>query len=153
MSEDRSVTMLLSIGLFTLGLLIGTLVAMSAHSLAQGVLASLFALFGGSLLGLLQKVPIHDQFKVAAGILAISVGTLIGLYSGIYVNEHQLLTPVDARIVARRTGSSAPLEANKYLRSTVLSKANAIDQQYRNGGFTDKQAYDELRKILTEEHD
>jgi ABC-type transport system involved in multi-copper enzyme maturation permease subunit len=63
MSEDRSVTVLLSVGLFTLGLLIGTLVAMSAHSLAQGVLASLFALFGGSLLGLLQKVPVQDQCK------------------------------------------------------------------------------------------
>jgi hypothetical protein len=69
------------------------------------------------------------------------------------VNEHQLLTPVDARNAARHADSSTPLEANKYLRSTVLPKANAIDQQYRNGGYTDKQAHEELRKILIEEHD
>jgi hypothetical protein len=76
MSTDRSVIAALTTGLFTLGALVGTLVAMSATSLAQGVIAALFALFGGSLLALFQKLAVPEQIKVAAGILAISLGTL-----------------------------------------------------------------------------
>src|ERR1019366_7460671 len=97
MSSDRSILVVLSAGLLALGVLVGTLLAMSAQSLAQSVIAALFALFGGSLLAFLEKLAPANQIKVAAGVFAISLGTLGGLYSGLYVNEHQLLTPVVVR--------------------------------------------------------
>jgi hypothetical protein len=145
MSSNRSVTLVLSAGLLALGLLIGTLTAMSGHSLAQSVIAALFALFGGSLLGFLDKVPIHNQIKVSAGVLAISTGTMIGIYSGLYVNEHELLTPLSARHLA------AGADRNKYLRSAVIDEAKAIDQQYRNELLPAKEAYEKLRALVNQE--
>lgn len=77
MSEQRSIVVTLASALFTLGLLVGTLLAMSAQSLGQTVLAALFALFGGSLLALLEKLKPGDQVKVSAGVLAISVASCL----------------------------------------------------------------------------
>jgi hypothetical protein len=120
---------------------------MSAHSLAEAVIAALFALFGGSLLAFLQKVPSKDQLTVSAGVLAVSVGTMVGLYSGLYVNEHELLTPPSARVRATSEGSKAA-EVSKYLREDIMSPANAIDQQYRSGQITMNEAYEQLRSIV-----
>lgn len=142
-NNNKRITVVLSMGMLALGIVVGTLVAMSATSLAQGVLAALFALFGGSLLGFLKQVRVEDQLKVAAGVLAIAVGTLIGIYSGIYVNEYKLLTPPQLRASEQDT---------KYLRAAELSRANAIDQQYRNHQLQAEEAYAQLRKLIEEAH-
>jgi hypothetical protein len=155
MNNNGTIVATLSAGLFALGLLVGTLMAMSEHSLAQGVIAALFALFGGTLIGFLSKLSPADQFKAAAGILAISIGTLIGVYSGIVVNQYEILTPASRRTVpiatAGPSGSTATARAaepNKYLRAEVLSEVNAIDQQRRNG-MACEEAYAKLRDAIT----
>ena len=146
------VTIPLSLGLLSLGILIGTLLAMSAQSLAKSVIAALFALFGGSLLTFLQKVPIQDQFKASVGILAISVGTMIGIYSGLYVNEYRLLSPpaLRPRVASNSKVELAPLEPKySYLRASDLDDLEAIDQKYRTQAITAKDAYEQLRSHIT----
>lgn len=146
MNEERSSAAYLALAFLALGVLIGTLVAMSAQSLAQTVVAALFALFGGSLLVMLEKLGVRNQVKAALAILAISVGTLSGLYVGLYVNEHQLLTPQTLR-AATGDGLAQTRLANKYLRENVIAEADAIDSKYRNG-MPAKEAYEQLRALL-----
>jgi hypothetical protein len=143
----------LGAGLLALGILIGTLLAMSAQSLAKSVIAALFALFGGSLLAFLQKVPIHDQFKASIGVFGISIGCLIGIYSGLYVNEHQLLTPVSNRASTNSKQASASDCDPKYLRANVMSQSNSIDQQYRTNQITGDRAYQELHALVVDRHE
>jgi hypothetical protein len=81
-----------------MGMLIGSLLALSAQSLSKSVIAAMFAFFGGSLLAFLQKLSIIDQIKASGGLGAIALGTIFGVYSGLYVNEHQLLTPQEQRV-------------------------------------------------------
>ena len=71
---DKTIIATLSCALFFMGLLVGTLLALSAESVAQALIAALFALFGGSLLAFLRHVSLIDQLKTSAGVLAISVG-------------------------------------------------------------------------------
>jgi hypothetical protein len=105
-SDDRSAAALLAIAFLATGLLIGTSVAFSDEKLTQGLLAAIFALFGGSLLALLQKLSVVDQIKAAVALCAISLGTLLGIYSGLYVNEFQLLTPMTERLSGRNVHQS-----------------------------------------------
>lgn len=131
---------ILALAFLFLGLIVGTLVAMSETSIVQSVLAALFALFGGSLLVMLEKLSEVNQTKAALGILTISVGTLGGVYSGLYVNEHQILTPSELRFLSS--------DRHKYLRENVVSRIKAIDQQYRNGMLPAEEAYERLQVIL-----
>jgi len=112
---------------------------MSAQSLSQTVLAAIFALFGGSLLAFFEKLSVNGQTKASVGLLAISLGALVGVYSGVYINEHQLLTPLPLRTKS---------EPTKYLRENVLTDINAIDSKYRTGILTAKEAYEQLHAAL-----
>jgi hypothetical protein len=147
----RIITAIIGVGFLALGLLIGTLLAMSATSLAQSVIAALFALFGGSLLTFLDKVTVNNQIKAAAGLFAVSIGTLIGIYSGVYVNEHRLLSPLALRSLPSATTESKALQTEKYLylRSSVIKDATAIDQKYRNKMLTAEEAYEKLRSTIS----
>jgi hypothetical protein len=139
---DKTIIATLSCALFFMGLLVGTLLALSAESVAQALIAALFALFGGSLLAFLRHVSLIDQLKTSAGVLAISVGTLGGVYSGIYVNQHQLLTPTALQ-------ASRPSDVvNTYLRGYVMPTSAAIDTQYRNKELTAEQAYQRLHELV-----
>jgi hypothetical protein len=75
---------------------------------------------------------------------------LAGLYSGVFVTEHQLLSPDRERgaaVQARaRPEAIGPREQNTYLRSAELrSEADAIDLQLRQGaGITHREAYERL---------
>jgi len=154
MSDHRSVIATLSVGLFALGVLVGTLVALSAQSLAQAVIALLFAMFGGSLLALFQKLAVPEQIKVAAGILAISLGTLAGVYSGIFVTEHQILTPTSRRFTQQLDdgkGKTTKGQTYLYLRENSLNKVNEIDQKYRTKLLSPEEAYEQLHSALTED--
>jgi hypothetical protein len=135
------------LGFLALGLLVGTLLAMSAQSLAQAVIAALFALFGGSIIVLLEKMNEQNQVRASIGMLGISVGALVGVYSGLYVNDHELLTPPHLRAVAGRDAAKVQ-EVRKYLRENVLDETRAIDTQYRNGMISTKEAYERLKTLL-----
>lgn len=142
---DKIIIATLSCALFFMGLLVGTLVALSAEALVQALIAALFALFGGSLLALLKNVSAIDQLKTSAGVLAISIGTLVGLYSGLYINQHQVLTPTALR-------ASRPTDVvNTYLRANVIPEATAIETQYQNKELTAEQAYGRLHELIIEQ--
>jgi len=147
MSGKRTAVIWIGLGLFALGTLIGSLVALSAQSLAQAVIAAMFALFGGSLLVFMEKLSEQNQAKAAIGIFAISLGTLCGVYSGLYVNEYQLLTPPAQRFT-RAQSTQATVEVRKYLKENILPKANEIDVKYRNGLLTPQDAYDQIRILV-----
>jgi hypothetical protein len=142
--EYRASIVALVIGFGSLGLLIGTLLAMSAEPLAHGVIAAMFALFGGSLLSFLKRFESKDQIKTGFGVAAISIGTLIGVYSGLYITEHQLFTPQNLRVTSASMKESVP----KYLRDFQMTRAETIDAQYRNNHITIQQAYDQLRQVI-----
>jgi len=144
--NDRTCILTSGTGFLALGLVVGTLVAMSAQSLGQVLLAALFALFGGSLLVLFDKFTIPTQLKVTTAILGISIGTLGGVYSGLYVSEHQLLTPPNLRFQVKSATPSD--ESRKYLRENTLSDIRAIDTKYRAGLLTPEHAYEQIYALL-----
>jgi hypothetical protein len=127
-----------------LGFFVGNLVAMSAQSIAQSLIAALFALFGGSFLVLIEKLSESNQRKLAVGLFSISIGGLAGTYAGLYINEHRLFTPADIRAASSKPGEPP----QKYLRSEVLATATAIDQKLRNGQIGGKEAYDQLLEAV-----
>jgi hypothetical protein len=89
--------MWLCVGSASIGLLVGTLVGMSSDHLAKVALGLIFGLLGSSVIAFLQKVRLEDRALAGGMLLAISCGSLAGLYSGIFVSEYQLLTPTAHR--------------------------------------------------------
>jgi hypothetical protein len=65
----------------------------SSDHLAKVALGLIFGLLGSSVIAFLQKVRLEDRALAGGMLLAISCGSLAGLYSGIFVSEYQLLTP------------------------------------------------------------
>lgn len=118
---------------------------MSATSLVQTVITALFALMGGSLIGFLQKLSVENQFKASLGVLGISIGALVGVYSGVYVTQYQLLTPKNLRL-SGDSPHKGPLPV-LYLRSSQLTDAAAIEEQYRNRQLSPTDAYAELSAV------
>ncbi len=152
MIKKRTTLLLLASGFLFLGGVVGTLLAMSAQSLVQAVIAGLFALFGGSILALLEKLPEEGQGKAALSLLAISVGTLLGVYSGLYVNERQLLTPENLRLSkAKLPAGATPTAVPRYLRENFQDARTSIDMKYRNKFLSAEDAYDSLRKLTDEQ--
>ena len=150
-THTLALTSAFAFGFLFLGFLIGTLVAMSAQSLSNGVIAAVFALTGGSLLALLKTLSDADQLKAAAGIGGISLGAILGVYSGLYVNDHRLLSPkAQLANVQQQAGqqviNTTSQEGGKYLRSVNLTRVNEIDQEYRTGVLQLDQAYEQLRE-------
>jgi len=125
-----------------LGFLAGQLVALSAASLAESLLGLLFAFGGGSAIALLKKLDGADRILACKGIFLLSAGCLAGIYGGIYVSQHQLLTP-DRAVAAARIKSGAVT----YLRENLTSAALAVDQRKANGDLTAAQAVEELVNI------
>jgi hypothetical protein len=108
-SQNKTSMILFTLAFLAVGMLSGTLLGFSDEKLAQGFLAALFTLFGGSLIALLRKLTVVDQIKAAGGLGAIAAGTLIGVYSSIYVNEYQLLTPPELRHPQHVLEASSPV--------------------------------------------
>ena len=83
---------------------------------------------------------------IAASTFGLSVGALLGTYSGVYVNEHRLLSPV---IEKAKNDQRIEKTSEKYLRENLLELATQIDVKRRTNLLTAEQAYDELAKICT----
>ena len=111
-----------------LGFVIGNLVGLSAESTLSVVLPLLFAFGGGSAVAFLHKLPPSERRLAAAAVVTLSLSCLIGVYTGIVVSEHQLLSPSiddsdDRTAVADR----------KYLRRIDIEEVQRIDQAYKTG--------------------
>ena len=145
--EIRPPSLLFGMAFGCLGLLVGTLLAFSSQSVVQAVVAALFAFFGGSILAVLGNKTRAEQQAVALGTLVLSVGALVGVYSGILVNEHQLLTPANLRVAKATVVGVAASTPKKYIRAISLQMVTEIDQKLRTGFLTPEQAYDQLYKV------
>ena len=100
----------------------------------------------GSAIGFLHKVDEASR-KIAFGaIFTLSAGCLAGVYLGIAVSEHQLLSPLP-----NRTQERAEIVDSKYLRSYLTSEADQIDQLYASGALDAKLAYERLYALIKAE--
>lgn len=65
------------------------------------------------------------------------------MYSGVYVNEHRLLSPIASRAATTITSEAS----QKYLRENMLQAAIDIDVKRRTNIITAEEAYNELAKV------
>ena len=126
----------LTLAFCALGVLVGTLLSFSAQSLAQAVLAAVFAFFGGSILQILATRTRPFQVAAALATLSLSLGTLFGIYSGVYVNEHQLLSPANRVKTGTIVGQAETADNRKYLRENLL-------------GLTQKKLYIQQQNVVS----
>lgn len=132
----------------SLGFLIGSLIGLSAESTLGVVLPLLFAFGGGSAVTFLHKLEPVDRKLAGAAVTALSLFCLAGVYSGIFVSEHQLLSPS-----ADQDAELGSIEARKYLRSVDARLVDVIDQRYKGRELTAAEAYEALYQLASEAAD
>ena len=148
------------------GFLVGNLMGMSASSTVPSFLGLLFALFGGSLIVFLHKLTSEDRVVAGKLVFALSLTCLLGVYTGLFVNERELLTPKERRFLpvaahvgtfgtsctdrehatAQESGTGDRVQ-NKYLAAGTLSKIDQIDVEKRFAGLSAEDAYQQLRAL------
>ncbi len=128
-----------------LGLLIGLLIGMSANGAVAIVIPLLFTFAGGSAIAYFSRQSAEVIRQANRSITALSLGCLVGVFSGIIITENQLLTFNSA---APRRAARESVEATKYLRAGEIERAKAIDALVRTGRLTKEAAYDELKPLL-----
>ena len=129
-----------------LGFLIGNLVGLSAESTLAVLIPLLFTFAGGSAVAFLPKLDVESRRLAAAAVIALSLSCMAGVYSGIFVSEHQLLSPSSTRASSSSTRSIAE---NKYLKSINMRDVDAIHQQFRTNRLTAEQAYNQLHELVS----
>jgi hypothetical protein len=127
-----------------LGFLIGNLVGLSAESTLAVIIPLLFSFGGGSAVAFLPKLALPDRQQAAAAVIALSIACLAGAYFGIFISEHQLLSP--ASLSVKRQSSIGEM---KYLRAFDMRDVDTIDQQYRTHVFGAEKAYELLHKLVS----
>ena len=130
--------MWLIVGFSALGLLLGNLVGMTSESVVGQLVGLLFVFVGGSVFALLRKLNDNDRGLAGKLLMGVSLGTLIGVYAGIAVNEFRLLSP--RTIAAIERGESV----NKYVRSGSLQASGGIDIKRAKGLLTIDDAYAQM---------
>ena len=114
-------------GFVALGYLTGTLVGMSASPVTGALVGLLFAFAGGSGVAFFKTLTPEERVSAGQGIMALSLGCLLGVYSGIVVSEFRLLSPRGTQpgltaqqpTAARQptTGVSQPTQLNQPIQS------------------------------------
>lgn len=132
----HTVAMLLVVGFFTLGLLVGALTGMTAESVVSQVIGLLFTVIGGSILVTLKKLSV-DERRTAGGLLtALCLGTLIGATSGILAVQYRWLSPKVVSTSKTNTNESKPTPPD--VSSPVASSGNTTSPKIVPPGPTDK---------------
>jgi len=164
------------LGFLFLGITTGFIVGISGSSAVEAIVAALFALVGSSSVAFVVKL--NPRLRELAGflILVVSLGVIVGLLTGIYIDRHQLLGPkirltkledVIARVahdeIIKRQKEGKPIsiqdlsklltvagnsKTNPYLNSQNSELINSIIQQEAAGVLTQDQAFHELKEAL-----
>jgi len=135
-------------GFGALGLLIGSLVALTAESVVSSTLSLLFTFVGGSIIVVLHKLGPDDRKLAGASIFAMSACCLIALYLGIFTTQYRLLSP---RVSLARSGTK---EVDfHYLRSAKQERANQIDTMRQQKQITPDDAYEQMYRLALETAD
>jgi hypothetical protein len=138
-----------------LGLLVGNVSGLSDAAVTLPLIAALFAFVGGSAIAFLKDVPDAQRGSAALAITGLAIGCLLGVYLGILVREHQLLTPQARRFIATPSEQNAPVTQSgvtRYLRSSDVQRLGTIDAARRRGALTAQEAYDSLYNLIREEN-
>lgn len=117
-----------------LGIVVGTLAAFTATSVVSSLLPLFFVFAGGSAIAFAGQLDRTTLNRACTAIAGLSLGCLLGVYSGAWVSAHKLLTPPDARAAAIASGSN-------YVRSFSVDEADLIDNQRRSGAMSADEAY------------
>jgi hypothetical protein len=170
-------TMWISLGFFTMGLLVGNLAGLSATSVVSQIIGLFFALAGGSVIAFLKGLEKEEQKMAGQAMLSASAGALLGIYVGVLVVQFRLLSPSYARVPvsmpavlpaqggnrppsSRSPDAQRPVSAPQapvaqggpYLRGSTLvgivENSNAIHTMYLRGGYSAKEAYEKTYELI-----
>jgi hypothetical protein len=130
----------MSISFVLTGLLIGSLVALSATSLAGVLVSLLFTFLGGSVIALFSKMTGEALHQATLAIGCLSGGALAGLFLCLFLTEYRLLTP--------HRFENLPIEQKKVLRSAQADAVRFVINQYRNRTLTCEAALAELEEKM-----
>lgn len=161
------------IAFLSLGFVVGNVVGMSASPIANTLVGLLFAFAGGSAVAFLRKLDETSRLQACQMITAASIGCLAGLYAGILVCEHRLLSP---RSQSTTNGPSLPtpppgplptgdnpnaapgthhgqvyeqpVASKEYLHTGVQSAVKSADLRYRTGQISLPEACIELAQAV-----
>jgi hypothetical protein len=130
-----------------LGFLIGNLVGLSSENTVAIIIPLLFTFGGGSAIAFLHKLDVGSRRMAATSVIALSLSCLLGVYSGIIVCEHQLLTPKANRtsILAERP----TVDSRKLVKDLNVSAVQAINIKYRTGDLSAEDAYNQLYELVS----
>lgn len=152
--------------MLALGLLIGLLVGLAGNEVVNGVLGALFVFVGGTAAGL-EAYLRNTKIKASLSILALSLGCIVGLVSGILAIEYRFFSPSNAETAFQESilralrddevSISTAVEAYKTfaeierspLRSLELSEIERIHEMYIGDTLSAEQAYARLHETLT----
>jgi hypothetical protein len=134
---------MLIIAFTTLGFLIGNLIGLSAESTLVTVLPLLFAFGGGAAIAFLHKLKQGERRNASVAITALSLSCLIGVYTGIYITEHQIISTSEVK-----QARLSSIESRKYLRSININSVEQIDSKLKTGELSIKQAYEALYNLI-----
>jgi len=152
--------MWITLGFLALGFLIGNLVGMTATSVVTSLLGLLFAFAGGSVITVMHRLNAVDRNVAGKALAALSLACVVGIYSGVYVCEHRLLSPPPKPGVSNTTdhaaspvanSENASPAANKYVMAEIVSETQAIDQQLAARQIKPEEAYRRLREVVERE--
>ena len=120
----------------------GHLAGLSSGSVTSSLLGLIFAFGGGSAIAFQRNLDEQERSTAGKAIFALAASCLVGVYSGIFVTERQLLSPAST---PERTVARSDLT---YLRANIGRAADVIDQQLANNEMTPNEAYRSLFDVL-----
>jgi hypothetical protein len=139
----------------SLGFLIGNLVALTSESAVTPILSLLFAFVGGSVLAFLHKLNENDRGVAGKSVLSLSACCVLGVYVGIWVNQHRLLSP-PSRVMAatapqdQKQPSVAVREDRRddyYLRSSRTNELDLVDRRKQQRLVSTDEAYEQVYEL------
>ena len=125
-----------------LGFLVGQIVGMTSASVTTSIIGLLFTFAGGTAIGLLHKLTPEQRRLAAMAIAILSFSCTVGIYTGIVVTEHHLLSPKPEP--GAPPAAPGERDSNTYLRNQYLKESEQIDQQYRTKVITAETAVKQL---------
>lgn len=126
-----------------LGFLVGQIVGMTSASVTTSIIGLLFTFAGGTAVGMLHKLTPEQRRLAAMAVTLLSIFCTVGIYTGILVKEHDLLSP------KRPPAAERPQRSEGYLRNEHVTAYRKIDQQYRTGLITAEQAARQYAALLS----
>jgi hypothetical protein len=136
-------------GYLTLGILVGLLVGMTRASVVGAVIPLLLAFSGGTAIAFFAKQSAEIRKIAERNIFGLSAGAIAGVVLGIVVSDNRLLTfrAYQQDAVAKEAAHSR----ETYLFNNRIKSVQAVEQKLGNGRLTLEQAYEELKKICSQE--